>query len=77
MCTPVSVCVGGLVADVHGCVVNVRVFEKGRITDLRRVGTTDITDSFEEVQRFVHPFQVSIPSFYCHLQKYKMKCLKT
>lgn len=71
MCMPGSVCVGGLVADVHGCVVNVRVFEKGRITDLRRVGTTDIMYFFEEVQRFVHPFRVSIPSFYRHLQNTK------
>lgn len=68
VCTPVFVCVGGMVTDVHGCVVNVLVFEKGRIIDLRRVGTTDNMHSFEEVWRFVHPFRVSFPSFHCHLQ---------
>lgn len=68
---PMFVGVGGLVADAHGCVVNVLVFEKGRIIDLGRAGTSDIMDSFEEVWRFVRPFQVSIPSFHHHLQNTK------
>lgn len=76
VCTPVFVCVGGMVTDVHGCVVNVLVFEKGRIIDLRRVVTTDNMDSFEVYGALSIRFGLASHPFTA-LYKYITKCLKT